>query len=405
MAGMPKKIPANAEREIRENFQPKKECPMKNLTSKTFAPVLAALIVSSCGVKEDDKDANSESSNVGSLLASDSEAATQSISSQVDAGASAVAESNDSSSAALALTGSDAKAEMTRYRVCEEKDKNAVVTIKRSSERSRSKENKNVKVEMSHTSFSEKVRTFSLEGGEVNCAENGKRADIDEGGVNGLKLDVTINEQRAKSMSMTNIKKGTTKSHSFKSSHEGTRSVKFLDKSVANGVITITKETSQSMNRTLELTKKDGSVLSIASTVKTADDAPLKVIVKRQEADKALVSRTVESGTLTATNKDGSKVETKFINVMYLASSTEKCVPVSGSIEGAIYEKDATAASKTYTITFSEEGSLIKYSDGTELDYDPSGCELDEPEEKATEKTSKDDVAAPTGVAPKAAEA
>jgi len=341
------------------------------------------------------------SETTATLLLDDGEAAGQTISAQIDAGISAAAEDQEVMGAALSLTSGDKQASMQLFRECKVDGAQAIVTLRRSAERDRSVDGPVRSLETKLSAYLDETRTWSRDGGNVACADDAKHAALTVNGMQGISLAAVVNEERGRTLSFTNKKNGKSTVRSFRYSLNGTRNLTWTDVTTANGVYTLTKQATSSVSRVLEIQKKDGSTVSVSSTLANASDAPLVIVVERDQTTLAVKSREIQSGTLAATHADGTRVETVFHAVKYDMASGDQCMPVSGKIDGSIFKQGETVASLTYQITFGDSAT-ITFSDGRELDYTPEGCELDDPTDQATEQTSKDQVQAPADAAPAA---
>lgn len=347
--------------------------------------VAAALATSSCGKDDGDENyatkkpttASADEASETSQLADDEELAGDSVSAQVDEAIAAAAEeqSEGAATAGLTLTEVDKVKKVERYRNCTAEGDKAVVEIKRAAERSFSFEGavRQGSSEIKH--LVEITRTWSRDGGAVDCAESGKHAALVRAEMKGVTLEAAFKRQRSLSASFTNLKKGVTKSRSAKFNAQGTRQISWTDVTVADGTITLSKTVTQQATRTLEIVNKQGETKSFEQTVATDAAAPLQVVTVRDEATDALVSRTIVSGKKVATGKDGGRVETSFDNVKY--EPGKGCYAVSGKISGAIYAKDAAEASLTFTIDFTGDTKSIAFSNGKEVEYVADGCEFD----------------------------
>jgi hypothetical protein len=354
---------------------------------KTSFKMMLAAAIATTSCSKDDGDENyatkkpvagsDDTVNETSQLAEDEDLAGDTVSAQVDEAIAAAAEeqSEGAAAAGLALTEADKIKRVERYRNCTAADDKAVVEIKRAAERSWSFENalRQGSSEIKH--LVEITRTWSRDEGEVGCAESGKHAALVRAEMKGVKLEASFKRQRSQLATITNLKKGVTRSRSAKFHAQGTRSITWADVSVADGTITLSKTITQQVTRTLEIVNKKGETKTFEQSVATDAAAPLQVVTVRDEAKGALVSRTIVSGKKIATGKDGGRIETSFDNVKYQPG--KGCYAVSGKISGAIYAKDATEASLTFTIDFTTDTKSIAFSNGKDVEYVADGCEFD----------------------------
>lgn len=364
----------------------------------------------SCGQSDDDdtpaakspldKDA-SGNDTAATQLAADEELAGDSVAAQVDEAIAAVVEdqSESATSSSLQLADVDKSKKLERYRKCTAEGGKATVEIKKSAERSWTFEGPVRQGQNEFKQLAEVTRIWSREGGTVACAASGKHADLKRTEMKGVSLAAKFKRTRSRSASLTNTKKGTTKSRSAKFNAEGSRTISWSDVQVKGGQITLTKTVSQEVTRTLEITNKKGEQKTLEQTVSTDPTAPLKIVVVRSESSDALVSRTIVSGKKVATFKDGGRIETSFDNVKYEAG--KGCYASSGKITGAVYGKDQTEPATSFTIDFAADGNSISFVGGKEVDYVADGCEIDVESVEAdstavSDKDSSADVKAPT---------
>jgi hypothetical protein len=373
---------------------------MKRLISLTLAAVLA----SACGNGNDNREQNpgnqqnsngdgpGVSTDLGtSSLVEDEEATGQAVTAQVDEGISAAAEDQDGeTSASLMLADVDKKSEHERYRNCTESEGTAVVDIRRSLERSFNFDGPHRSASTTLSAQIEKKRTWSKAGGEIKCAENKKHAEIQWPDVDGVSAEVTFSHNRSREMSVTNKKKNETKTASFSFSASGKRSIAWAAaEASAADKIAVQKTVQSDVTRELTLKNKKGETKSISGSIKTDAENPVVTLAERDSTSLKVLSRTIKSGKLIATGKDGGRVETSFADVVYTREN--KCMATAGKISGAIYEKDATEPKVTFEINFDGESKTIVFSNGKEVVYSPEGCEFDDPEQ-IVEKDKAEDV-------------
>lgn len=373
---------------------------MKRLISLTLATVL----VSACGDGKEDREQNpgnqqdqGNGPSVGndygtSALVEDEEAAGQAITAQVDEGISSAAEDQDADSAAALMlqTAADGKSVHERYRNCAESEGKAVVDIRRSLERSVNFDGPMRSASTSMKALVEKKRTWMKEGGEIKCAENKKHALVPWADIAGVSAEVTFTHSRSRESSVTNKKKNETKTASFSFNATGKRSITWAAaESSAENKLAVQKTIVSDVSRELTLKNKKGDVKTISGSIKTDAENPVVTIVERDSDSLQVLSRTIKTGKLIATAKDGGRVETTFDNVVYTREN--RCMATSGKISGAVYEKDATEPKVTFEISFDGETKSIVFSNGKEAVYSPEGCELDDPEQ-IVEKDKAEDV-------------
>jgi hypothetical protein len=383
----------------------------KNLLVVPFG--LALLVLPSCGSSDGtgregaaaknpaatDKDKETSSTGTGSieapLVQQDEEVIGESITGQVDEAISSAMEDLDaSSSASFALLGKEEskKNEVNRFRDCVEDGNKAVVTLKHSFNHENEFERVKFKGYSKLSFLMERTRTWSKEGTAVKCDSTKKRVNLAGADLKGYELAVAIKSEKTDDRSLTKTTKKGEETIARKSSRssQGTRTVKWTNVANDQSKLTIDKQVTSSMERKMSATNKKGESKSWESTVKTGENAPLLITIIRDSKTSALISRTVKSGTVVGVAKDGTRVETKFDNVLY--EKAKKCDATSGKITGAIYAKDATTPSVSYTITFTGSEPTVEFSDGKTYDLNLDGCEFAEDEAKVNEISKKDDI-------------
>ncbi len=324
----------------------------------------------------------------------DDEIASSSIAALVDEGTAGAAEENDDGGTGQALTDMGKTVDINRFRDCTEDGDKAVVAIKRSAALTNTIDRPGFKTQISFTSYDDRQRTWAKTGGAVKCAAGKKHAALKFADMQGVSLDATSKRSRASELIIENKKKGTSVTRGVKTTAEGTRHIDWSATTVAGATTTLEKTVTSSMKRTLEAKNKKGETKSLAATVATKDGAPLSIAVERDTATGDAVSRTIKSGTLVATNADGTRVETTFTNVKYTKEGG--CLAASGKIAGTVFAKDAAEAAATWAIDFDTEAKDLVTSDGKELDFSPDGCDLDEAAENQTDKDTGADIKDPT---------
>lgn len=352
----------------------------------TVAMVLMTALITGCGSSEstekekipsDKADGDNAPAASSSDMVDDTEISGQLVSAQVDEAIAGTVEEQDSE-AGLSLAEVDAEGSAKRHRVCTVDGATAVVDIQRNASRHLSFDLPMRSGTTDFSSYEEKKRVWSREGGEIGCHAGGKFAAVPFADMQGVALSVTFKHERSRASSFENKKSGKSWSRSFKHAAEGSRQVKWTSVTNEGGKLLLQKEISSTATRKLEVTNKDGEQRSLEGTIATGENAPLVILVERAADTLAATSRTIKSGTLIGTGKDGGRVETTFDNVVY--DRTKGCVASSGKISGAVYAKDATEPSKTFEITFDGETKTITYSTGESFEYAPEGCDLDDPE-------------------------
>jgi len=90
-------------------------------------------------------------------------------------------------------------------------------------------------------------------------------------------------------------------------------------------------------------------------SIAITEEAPLKVQVTYADASKErkVLSKLIESGTITATRSGDGKIVSSFENLL-LSMSSEECSPQSGTMTSKIYVEGASEPSKIYKLSASE---------------------------------------------------
>lgn len=391
---------------------------------------LAITVLSSCGTQANrDKKGNDGATSGGSgkeigttdtgdvnapLVQQDEAVLGESINSQVDeAISSAMEELDTSSGASLALTDGgmslfdsskgiggngagkekEVKNDVIRFRECTEEGAKAVVSFKNSFSHQRDFERKKLKGTTKTAFLLERTRTWSKEGGEVKCNANKKGANIAWNDLKGYELSVSFKGEKSGEQSVTQVVNNTTISRSHFRSNSGTRNIKWLTVTQDAETITLEKQVTNKSERKMSATNKKGESKAWESSLATVEGSPLMISIVRDAKTKDLKTRTIKSGSITAVAKDGTKIETKFDNVVYERGS--RCNAVSGKLTGAVYAKDATSASVTYTVNFTGDEPTVEFSDGKSYELNIDGCEFEVEDSKVTEASKKDDVVDP----------
>ena len=219
-------------------------------------------------------------------------------------------------------------------------------------------------------------------GQSLSCHATIKRAKIrwlDDTTVNGLKLEVTIDRTKSRSMTITTPK--VSKSKSQEVIVKGLRSISWATGTTTATTVTRTKTITSAVTRTVTTTV-DSVPSVLAFTIATKSGADLSVEVTRLITDGSLTSKTIKTGTLVLTKTDGSRVETAFDGVAFDLTADDPCQPTAGTITASTFAKDATTATSTYSIQFgssTDSGVSFTGSDGAVEDAPDitiQGCDL-----------------------------
>lgn len=345
---------------------------------------LAATALTACGAEEKNSSKDDETtaeSGTSDMLADES-VASEGVSSSVDEAIANASEAsaNNGESAAMALALADeaplsGKAKAVLFRECKVDGDKAVVEVRRSVDRSASFNKGGRSGSLSFKDLFESKRTWSKEGANVACSANGKHAAIEREALEGYAVSAAFKVERSRSASFTD-RKGRTSSRDASIKAEGTRNLAWKSVAVEGDVIKLTTEVKSSAKRDVQMKNKDGKEVAFSKDIKTDDAAPLVILTERSKSDGRVLSRTIQSGKKIATGKDGGRVETTFKDVKYVRA--DGCYPLSGSIEGAIYAKDAKEAGATFVVAFTGTTKVVTFTmaDGSkkESEYVAEGC-------------------------------
>jgi hypothetical protein len=368
--------------------------------------VSAASLVGACGTaaKDEvsqklDEKSNPAAGSTAALLA-DNSVLSESISASVNESVQDASSDGAASAAQASLSLAEAQTsnKVELFRACkidESTPSKAVVNITRTISR-----DKVLSRGIRNNSFSVKdndelKRVWSKADTAVVCDAEGKHAAINFANMGGMKLEESFTSNRVRSNKVTSVKTGESIGVERNISAKGTRLVDWSAAWVEGDNIKLLSTVKSSSERTLTMKNKKGESLSFVSSVKTDDAAPLQIEAVRNAKSKDLVSRTIVSGKRLSSTKDGGRIETVFNNLKYTPDA--ECYPVSGSISGAVFAKDAAAASLNYVISFSGDAKSILFTkpDGTTstVDYVAESCAMEAEKAQATGVVEKSSAA------------
>jgi len=256
-----------------------------------------------------------------------------------------------------------------REKKCEVSGDKAVVTLSSELNHSFSHKGKRITLEAEHTGKTEVIRTWSKEGAMIACKDS-KRPDIDlSADVTGLNLKVSFERTMSRSFSRTKTSAKPSSGNSLTDGNQGsikksvsisakgTREVNWTAHAVqADGTTTRTKTIVSTVERTHTRLDKAGEEQSISFKIEVGQEAPLKVQVTYEGAAKErnIVSKVIESGSMTATRSGDGKIVSSF-DQLKLSFDGDDCSPVSGKMTTKIYSEGASEPSKIYQLT-AEDG-------------------------------------------------
>lgn len=253
----------------------------------------------------------------------------------------------------------------TTSRECVAKDDGSVeVKIASSGSKETSKTVGNVAITQTMSGESALKRAWSRASHTLNCNSAKTAAVINlKSDLAGLKLVQEFSRARSHSQRVENLKKGSTKTKSRSFSSSGKREVSFVSSSISDTAVQHSIEVKLQTERTSKIQNKSGVTHEFSYSMKTADSAPLKVTVVRNPTTLKAESSTVSSGTLIATHKDGSRIETSFTNLKVLGAD-KMCAIESGSISAKVYANDATEASANFDVQFENGDASMSLANG-----------------------------------------
>ncbi len=315
----------------------------------------------------------SDNVTVGNLAFSIADDATDAIYDDTDAGGTS-------------LIGLDTKT-YSRTKACTTNGDSAIVKITFSGASERSVKRARVTAALTITASGSETRTWVPPSGKtVTCNAASTAARIpwqDQDSISGLVTQISVDKSRVVTRSVTTLKK--TFQTSNTTAIKGTRTVTWSVTTDASSIIR-DKKIVTAVTRSGTRVEQDGSKSTIQTEVKSLAEAPLIVRVERALSDRLLTKKTIKSGTLASTQADGSVVQTSFDTLVYDFSSTndDRCQPISGKMIGKFIPAGASAATKTFIITFGDtsvdSGTSIAYDGGTAEDYpdyNAKGCDLE----------------------------
>ena len=204
------------------------------------------------------------------------------------------------------------------------------------------------------TGSSTMTRTWlRTDGTPVVCDASGRAAEIDWSNPDKLQLSVAFERTRSSSRIIVRDGAASQKSESKSESSKGVRTINWSanTSSATAGNVVGNKSIVSSATRDVSIKNSSGLDRSLSMSIKTKSDAPLKVAVER-DASKSIVSKTISSGTLVATNATDSRIETVFKDLKISFMSSE-CKPLSGSVAVSFFSGTDSKPLKTYTLTVS----------------------------------------------------
>ncbi|MBF0442126.1 MAG: hypothetical protein HQK54_09490 [Oligoflexales bacterium] len=241
-------------------------------------------------------------------------------------------------------------------------------------------------------------RIWKKTGENLVCDSNKQRVDLSKVGV--ARLNLEENFTRAKSMTLTrravssstsSLPASSLAASSTSSSPAaepqtlfernylsvGKWNLEWMSEKIVDQDLTRTR--SAIINTVMENVLPDANQKhkKIKLNIKAVDGNP--VIIEDTRNSTNLINwltRSLNSGTLSSVQNDGTRVELKFIFVKF--SATDPCLFISGEVKGSLFEsKDAGTATDTFTITFKNQKGIVQFASGKTYDFVGGGCDLE----------------------------
>lgn len=363
----------------------------KRKTHLASIALLTVAVAAGCAKKsKDDDDDDSDTAGVPTIGSGSGGSTLSSTEKSSEKAFGVVEDATDAIADGASTAASLADVSIQRDKACVKNDDGTVtVTVTFGGEGSSTVDREKATVAITSTASGSEVRTWTPPAGQtMDCQASDGPAKVrwkQEAAVEGLKLDVELDKTRSNDRVITPKAGGEARTATNSTSAKGTRSVEYSRLASDDAaVISLGKTITSSVTRTSTIAKAAGDPTVLSETVVVPEATPLVVHTDRQATDGALISKTIVSGTAVATdNTDSSRVESTFTAVKYdlSDSSANKCVPVSGSIAGKIFDAAGTET-QSFVITFGadvDSGITIAY-DGAEAaeytDYSAKDCDL-----------------------------
>ncbi len=347
---------------------------------------LVALSLTSCGKESSRPDSGNdffgstfglaEPATIEQTMADD-ELATEEINAHVESAVDGLEGDMETADGASLMLSAEGKGRFIRFRKCTEEGDNAVVRVAHGLSFEVTRDLPNTKVTQSLKSVHKRTHTWSKEGSAVECHEGGKYPVVNFANLADMQLDMNFDRKHVRSGEILLKKSGVTLSRSIRVEASGTRSIHFDSVTDAGDNKVISKTMTMEVVAKAEAKNIKGKFRLLERNVEINDENPFEVDVERDASDLSIQSRTIKSGRVIATGKEGGRIEVDFVNVKYLP--TEGCMPVSGTINGSFYKPESTTADRTFTISFSGTDAEVAYGDGKKRSFAPRGCWLDRP--------------------------
>lgn len=271
------------------------------------------------------------------------------------------------------------------YKVCEENDGNAAVTIKRGMSFTKERQGDMFGFQHAVKRISKVKRIWTKGGSTVACSENNKSADISLETLAGMSIYADF--ERTSTRETTIYKEGNVfRSRTRTLDIDGNRQVQFASVDMAGDNIAIRKSMTKEVYAQFEAKNKQGKVRNHQRLLSIDEAAPFEILTERSKlVGSEVISRTVETGTLIVKSQlaEGEsdvnypRVENDFVDVRW--EKAAGCMPVSGVIHGKVFSDDSDTPSKTFTIVFNGADTQIDLGEIGRAPFNIGGCRLDRP--------------------------
>jgi hypothetical protein len=346
--------------------------------------VSALLLGAGCGVevgnpKNPTGDGGTPTKNVKptSVLALDNDAALQVIADQMDETAATANEQESSTQSSSLLLSAALSADDASCEVGD--DGKVTVTASSTGEFVREKVRRlgrrlTITNVFSSTQTKSRTAVWSSESSALACNPLEKLLAVDFRDVKDLSLALEFSREETFSIKLKNALKPL-RSGYFKA--QGVRNLSWEKVDPTSKTVRTLRTTiSSDVARDMILSTAANSNKTVSSQVTIKEGEPLSVLTDFSRQSGAWETRTIESGTVLATQKDGSVLESTYDNVTFLADIG--CQAQSGSIAGKLFDpSDLTRPYLTYSVLFTAVGATISLSNGKSMPYQPYTCDAD----------------------------
>lgn len=338
----------------------------------TSSAVATAIFATSCGAITE----KAKKSLVTIPEGSQVELSSQSASEAISAASAGDSEASTASNLLLADSGSPFKSSTKTCVV--QADGSALVTIKADLNLDKSASNARVAKVNKTTGSSTETRTWSHPNGVQCVADTHAKLNLKTNPA-GYKLKATIERTRQQTMSVKNVKKGTSISSSRSFTMKGDRDISFVSyvEDSANGSSLLEKKISGTMSRSFSFVDKAGQTQTGSFSSSSVGD-PIVVRIKRSLTTKELISRELVSGTRRNTLADGTTMEVSFANFV-MSGSGENCEAQSGTVTMKSLDSEGTA---TKTTTCTADSGLLSCKDQNDQEVEIEAPSCDPADEK-----------------------